>query len=235
MGSVKQIATGIVIAKVILFAFSKLEKVWTAVLSRAATLLVSGTNNDTALQTFRKMFSEHGPILVFFNSQFSYRIADFSKNDYCVDPKNLPEDYEANVKPKDDDKKVPGDVNANKGETLIGVAQCRKGGLQRFPFVGEDSAQRMLLREGLIDAIPSNLCNITDDPTRKRKNVILVVGDGMGWEMARSGAIARQVLDELESLGCNTMEGCEDNAAAKEAFEGRTLEDYYTEGKMPCL
>jgi hypothetical protein len=52
----------------------------------------------------------------------------------------------------------------------------------------------------------------------------------MGWESTRAGAIARQIIDELESLGCNTMEGCPDNAAAREAFEGRSLSDYYTEG-----
>ena len=45
-----------------------------------------------------------------------------------------------------------------------------------------------------------------------------------------SGAIARQVIDELESLGCDTMAGCPDNTAAMEAFEGRSLRDYYTEG-----
>jgi len=148
-------------------------------------------------------------------------IADFSKSDYCVDPKNL----ENGVKPKEDDKEVPDD------ETLIGAAKCRSNGLQVFPFVGEDSAQRLLKREGVIDTIPSNLCNIKDDPNRKPKNVIMVVGDGMGWEMARAGSIARQVLDELESLGCNTMEGCPDNQAAQDAFKGRTLGDYYTAGK----
>jgi urease alpha subunit len=51
-----------------------------------------------------------------------------------------------------------------------------------------------------------------------------------GWEMTRAGAIARQVIDELESLGCDTMEGCPNNADAMEAFEGRSLSDYYTEG-----
>jgi hypothetical protein len=51
-----------------------------------------------------------------------------------------------------------------------------------------------------------------------------------GWEMTRAGAIARQVIDELESLGCDTMEGCPDNDAAREAFAGRSLSDYYTEG-----
>jgi hypothetical protein len=103
--------------------------------------------------------------------------------------------------------------------------------LQLFPFVGEDSAQRMLLREEVINSIPSNLCNITDDPERKRKNVILVVGDGMGWEMTRSGAIAKQVLNELKSLGCDTKTGCPDNQDAIDAFKGRSLDDYYTEGK----
>lgn len=84
----------------------------------------------------------------------------------------------------------------------------------------------MLLREGVIDEIPSSLCG-----NPKNKNVILVVGDGMGWEMVRSGAIARKVIDELEGMGCDTKAGCPDNAMAMEAFAGRTLADYYTEGK----
>jgi len=61
---------------------------------------------------------------------------------------------------------------------------------------------------------------------------MLVVGDGMGWEMIRAGAIARQVLDELEGMGCDTSTGCSGATAtaAKAAFAGRTLDDYYTEG-----
>ena len=45
-----------------------------------------------------------------------------------------------------------------------------------------------------------------------------------------TGAIARQIIDELESMGCNTMEGGPDNIEAIEAFAGRSLSDYYTEG-----
>lgn len=43
--------------------------------------------------------------------------------------------------------------------------------------------------------------------------------------------MAKRVLDELAELGCDTKTGCPDNTAAMEAFEGRTLDDYYTEGK----
>jgi hypothetical protein len=163
---------------------------------------------------------------------------DFSKADWCVDPKNLPEDYEEQQQKDDgDEKDVPendddDDSTITGGQTNIGAATCRSGGLQLFPFVGEDSAQRMLLRQEVIDAIPANLCNITDDPERKRKNVILVVGDGMGWEMTRSGAIAKQVLDELKSLGCDTTTGCPDNQDAIDAFKSRSLDDYYTEGML---
>jgi alkaline phosphatase len=102
----------------------------------------------------------------------------------------------------------------------------------KFPFLGHDNSERLLLREGVIEAIPADLClNAT-----QAKNVILVVGDGMGWEMVRAGAIARRVIDELESLGCDTKIGCSssdegDNATL--AFQGRTLADYYTEGKIP--
>lgn len=42
------------------------------------------------------------------------------------------------------------------------------------------------------------------------KNVIMIVGDGMGWEMVRAGAIAKQI---------------------DEGHQGDTLEDFYTEGK----
>jgi alkaline phosphatase len=83
-----------------------------------------------------------------------------------------------------------------------------------------------LLREGLIDEIPPSLCG-----NPMNKNVILVIGDGMGWEMVRAGAIARRVIDELETMGCDTKTGCPDLAVAAETFQGRTLADYYTEGK----
>ncbi len=54
-----------------------------------------------------------------------------------------------------------------------------------------------------------------------------------GWEMVRAGAVAKLVLEELEGLGCDTSTGCDGSTAdaAKAAFAGRTLEDYYTEGK----
>ncbi len=42
------------------------------------------------------------------------------------------------------------------------------------------------------------------------KNVILIVGDGMGWEMVRAAAIAKQI---------------------DEGHQGNTLEDFYTEGR----
>jgi hypothetical protein len=83
----------------------------------------------------------------------------------------------------------------------------------------------LLLREGVIDQIPKSLCG-----NKGGKNVILVVGDGMGWEMVRAGAIARKVVNELESIGCDIAAGCVGNTAAMARFEGRTLADYYTEG-----
>ncbi|MDJ0661633.1 MAG: alkaline phosphatase [Crocosphaera sp.] len=42
------------------------------------------------------------------------------------------------------------------------------------------------------------------------KNVIMIVGDGMGWEMVRAAAIAKQI---------------------DEGHQGNTLEDFYTEGR----
>jgi hypothetical protein len=52
-------------------------------------------------------------------------------------------------------------------------------------------------------------------------------------EMVRAGAIGRRVVDELEEMGCDTKKGCPDMRDAVRAFSGRTLRDYYTEGK-PC-
>ena len=51
--------------------------------------------------------------------------------------------------------------------------------------------------------------------------------------MIRAGAIARQILDELESIGCDTKTGCRDSEVgdqALELFRDRALSDYYTEG-----
>ena len=95
------------------------------------------------------------------------------------------------------------------------------------PVTGKDSSQRLLLREGLIDSIPSTLCG-----NNQGKNVILVIGDGMGWEMVRAGAVGKRIVDELTEMGCDIAAGCPDMQAAKDAFAGRTLEDYYTEGML---
>lgn len=136
-------------------------------------------------------------------------ILDFGSNSWCVDPDAMTEET-----------KVPTPDGGLFDTT------CNDDGTTIYPHFGEDSAQRMLLREGAIDAIPEDICTTEGNS----KNVILVIGDGMGWEMVRAGAIARQILNELASLGCDTMEGCPDNEDAMTAFEGRTLADYYTEG-----
>jgi hypothetical protein len=104
-------------------------------------------------------------------------------------------------------------------------ATCNADGTNVFPSYGEENSQRMLLREGVIDSIPEKMCG------NGGKNVILVVGDGMGWEMVRAGAIAKKVIDELESLGCDTKVGCPGDEGAIAAFASKTLSDYYTEGK----
>jgi alkaline phosphatase len=59
------------------------------------------------------------------------------------------------------------------------------------------------------------------------KNIILIIGDGMGWEMARSGAIYNQVEKEITSL---KLEGKTDDQI-KAVFANRTLDYYYTSGK----
>jgi len=113
----------------------------------------------------------------------------------------------------------------------------------RYAVSGVDNSERLLFREGVIDFIPPSICNAGDssssssdsDDVDYSKNVIFVVGDGMGWEMVRAGAIARQVLDELEEMGIDTKNGNKDDTElvqkARERFVGRTLSDYYTEGK----
>lgn len=98
----------------------------------------------------------------------------------------------------------------------------------------------MNTQTGIIDIVPSSLCEDLrstgedeEAPPKKGKNVILVVGDGMGWEMIRAGAVAKQIIAELEELGVDIKEGATGDikSAAKEAFAGRTLDDYYTEGE----
>lgn len=49
--------------------------------------------------------------------------------------------------------------------------------------------------------------------------------------MIRAGAIAKSIIDELEGMGCDTTNGCPSMDAAKSAFAGKTLDDYYTEGQ----
>lgn len=105
-----------------------------------------------------------------------------------------------------------------------------------MPIAGVDNSVRLLKREGLIDAIPNSLCeNLRSGTNSPRgKNVILVIGDGMGWEMIRAGAVAKQVVAELQGMGVNISTGASGALAAqaKAAFAGRTLSDYYTAG-MP--
>jgi len=60
------------------------------------------------------------------------------------------------------------------------------------------------------------------------KNVILVIGDGMGWEMARSAAIYNQVETEVKALKAANKT----DAEIKTAFAtNHTLDNYYTAGK----
>lgn len=59
------------------------------------------------------------------------------------------------------------------------------------------------------------------------KNVIIMIGDGFGWEMARAGAIQAQVEAEIAELQAQGLS----NEAIAAVFQDRTLDDYYTEGK----
>ena len=127
---------------------------------------------------------------------------------------------------KKDTSTTPGTSDTTPNTSNIASRSCNADGTSVFPSFGDENSQRLLLREGVIDAIPPQLCG-----RKEGKNVILVVGDGMGWEMTRAGAVAKKVIDELENLGCDTKVGCPASQVAIDAFASRTLSDYYTEGK----
>jgi alkaline phosphatase len=59
------------------------------------------------------------------------------------------------------------------------------------------------------------------------KNNILIIGDGMGWEMTRSSAIYNQVEKEITTLKAAGKTDLE----IKAVFANRTLDYYYTSGK----
>ncbi|MEA5583315.1 alkaline phosphatase [Nodularia harveyana UHCC-0300] len=67
------------------------------------------------------------------------------------------------------------------------------------------------------------------------QNVILVIGDGMGWEMSRAGAIHEEIIKELADLGYDVTTGENTSGLTidelKAIFADRTLADYYTEGQ----
>ena len=61
------------------------------------------------------------------------------------------------------------------------------------------------------------------------KNVILMIGDGMGWEMTRASAIQAQIEAEIVQIRESNPDLSNKEIASR--FEGRTLDDYYTEGR----
>ena len=61
------------------------------------------------------------------------------------------------------------------------------------------------------------------------KNVIVMIGDGMGWEMSRAGAIQAEIEKEIDEIREANPDITNEEIAAH--FDGRTLDDYYTEGK----
>lgn len=61
------------------------------------------------------------------------------------------------------------------------------------------------------------------------KNVILMIGDGMGWEMTRASAIQAQIEQEIAQIREQNPNLTNSEIASR--FDGRTLDDYYTEGK----
>ena len=61
------------------------------------------------------------------------------------------------------------------------------------------------------------------------KNVILMIGDGMGWEMSRASAIQADIEREIEQIKAENPGITNKEIATR--FKGRTLNDYYTQGK----
>jgi alkaline phosphatase len=61
------------------------------------------------------------------------------------------------------------------------------------------------------------------------KNVILMIGDGMGWEMSRASAIQKQIEQEIAQIRTENPQITNKQIAAR--FDGRTLNDYYVAGK----
>jgi hypothetical protein len=54
---------------------------------------------------------------------------------------------------------------------VIGAERCNRDGTHLLPDYGVDSAERMLLREGIIDEIPPQTCD--PDRANKTKNFIM--------------------------------------------------------------
>lgn len=61
------------------------------------------------------------------------------------------------------------------------------------------------------------------------KNVILMIGDGMGWEMTRASAIQAQIEQEIAQIRESNSKITSEEIASR--FDGRTLDDYYTKGR----
>jgi len=59
------------------------------------------------------------------------------------------------------------------------------------------------------------------------KNIVLIIGDGMGWEMSRASAIYSQIEKEIDTLLGEGKSAIEISGL----FADRTLDDYYTSGK----
>jgi hypothetical protein len=76
------------------------------------------------------------------------------------------------------DKMSEGQKKRAKGQKK---SSCNKDGSSDYPYQGLDNSQRLLLREGIIDSIPGQMCPKDREVDGKvpGKNVILVVGDGM--------------------------------------------------------
>ena len=58
------------------------------------------------------------------------------------------------------------------------------------------------------------------------KNIILIIGDGMGWEMSRASAIYNDIKKEIDIL----LGQGKSSGEVASLFANRTLDDYYTQG-----
>jgi len=89
------------------------------------------------------------------------------------------------------------------------------------------SNKKIFAYDRLYKLVNPDLTNHNSFSLIMAKNVILIIGDGMGWEMSRASAIYNQVKIEIDGL----IKSGKTPAEITTTFSTRTLDSYYTSGK----